>query len=84
MSMSQSELDGFHQFASNALASGGRDLSLEGLLRQWRDQQEEQEEVETIASIRRGIDDAEAGRVQNLADVDAKIRDELGFPARSR
>ena len=81
MQITQSDLDSFHSFASRELTNGGRAHSLEDLLQEWRCKQEE---VETIASIRRGIDDAEAGRVQSLADVDASIRAELGFPARSR
>lgn len=81
MQITQRDLDSFHSFASRELTNGGRALSLEDLLQEWRCKQEE---VETIASIRRGIDDAEAGRVESLADVDASIRAELGFPARSR
>ena len=81
MQITQHDLDNFHSFASRELVNGGRELSMEDLLQEWRRQQDE---VETIASIRRGIDDAEAGRVQSLAEVDAHIRAELSFPARSR
>jgi hypothetical protein len=81
MHATQHDLDSFHSFASWSLSKGGRDLSLEDLLQQWRDQQEE---VETIASVRRGAADAEAGRVRSLAEVDASIRAELGIFASGR
>jgi hypothetical protein len=35
---------------------------------------------ETVASIRRGIDDADNSRVQGLDAVDVIIRSKLGFP----
>ena len=79
MTMSQSELDSFHNFATNILAHGNRDISLEDLVSQWHSQREH---AETLASIRRGLDDAGAGRVHDIDDVDAQIRAELGFPAR--
>jgi hypothetical protein len=79
MSVSQSDLDNFHHFASQELSHRGAELSLDDLLNKWRAQQEQ---AETMASIRRGVEDANSGRVHDLADVDAKIRTELGFPAR--
>lgn len=80
MSVSQHELDRFHEFASRELA-GRRDLNLEDLVSQWR---ADQERSETVASVRRGVQDADAGRLSDLADVDAKVRSELGFPPRGR
>lgn len=79
MTAIESDLDSFHHFASAELAHGGRNLTLEELLQQWRARQAH---AETLASIRRGVDDAEAGRVHDLTAVDAKIRAELGFPGR--
>jgi hypothetical protein len=81
MSVNQSDLDSFHQFAVRALAQQGEDLSLEDLLEQWRAQQDR---AETIASVRRGVGDASAGRIRDAAEVDATIRTELRFPARQR
>lgn len=78
MHVTQHDLDSFHLFASRSLSKGGRDLSLEDLLKQWR------EELETIASVRRGTKDADAGRVRSLAEVDESIRAELGLPAAGR
>jgi hypothetical protein len=81
MSVNQSDLDSFHQFAVRALAQQGDDLSLEDLLEQWRAQHDR---AETIASVRRGVDDASAGRIRDAAEVDATIRTELRFPARQQ
>ncbi|HEY3393636.1 MAG TPA: hypothetical protein VGK58_13070, partial [Lacipirellulaceae bacterium] len=77
----QSDLDNFHVFATNESARAGRQVRLEELVSQWRARQIDGESVD---SIRRGVADAEAGRTQSLANVDAKIRTELGFPARRR
>jgi CMP-2-keto-3-deoxyoctulosonic acid synthetase len=81
MSVNQSDLDSFHDFASQAIAHQSANLSLEELLEQWRTQREQ---AEAIASIRRGVEDAGADRSHNLDHVDTKIRGELGFPARRR
>lgn len=81
MTVNQSDLDSFHHFATHILAHAGRDLSLEELIGKWR---AEREYAETVESVRRGVSDAESGRVHDLADVDAKIRTELGFPPRGR
>ncbi|HEV2969464.1 MAG TPA: hypothetical protein VGY55_05685 [Pirellulales bacterium] len=81
MSVNQSDLDGFHQFASQAMAHREKDFRLDDLVKQWH---VEREREETIASIQRGVDDAGAGRLQDAAEVDATIQAELGFPARQR
>ena len=81
MTVTQSDLNNFHDFATHLLAQTGRELSLEELVTQW---QSERDQAETVASVRRGVADAEAGRVHDLADVDAVIRRELGFSHRVR
>jgi hypothetical protein len=81
MIVNQSDIDSFHNFATHLLAMTGGDLSFDELLSQWR---AEREQAETVESVRRGIADAEAGRLHDLADVDAKIRADLGFPARGQ
>ena len=77
--VSQSDLDSFHCFATDQITKIGRQISLEQLVEEWQIQRAD---AETVASIRRGVEDAEAGRVQSLSDLDARIRSELGFPAR--
>jgi predicted transcriptional regulator len=79
MTVSQTELDSFHTFATHVIAQSGSKLSLEDLIQQWY---AEREREETLASIRRGVADADAGRVRDIGDVDAEIRSALGFPAR--
>ena len=79
--LNQSDLDNFHVFATNEIARCGQDVSLQELVSLWLAQQLD---AGSVDSIRRGVADAEAGRTQSLADVDAKIRTELGFPARRR
>jgi hypothetical protein len=79
--LSQSDLDSFHVFATNEIARCGQGVSLQELVKAWLAQQIDGESVD---SVRRGVADADAGRMQSLADVDAKIRTELGFSARRR
>jgi hypothetical protein len=79
MSITQHDIDSFHQFASQQLPLCGTGADLEELLKRW---QQRREEEETVASIQRGIADVEAGRVATLAEVDDGIRAKLGFPAR--
>jgi hypothetical protein len=81
MTLNQSDLDSFHNFATNVLAHANHDFSLEELVTKWR---EECELAATVQSIQRGVADVEAGRIHDLADVDARIRKELGFPGRRR
>ena len=81
MTATQENIDSFHRFATERLKNGSQDLSMDELYRQWR---AAREEAETVASIQRGLDDAEAGRVRSLDEVDADIRQELGFPARDK
>ena len=66
MAVNRGDLDSFHQFAVQTLTHRGEDPSLEDLLKQWRALQDC---AETIASVRRGVDDADAGRVRAASDV---------------
>jgi len=79
LTVSQTDLDSFHRFATGLLAHQREELSLEQLVQQWY---AEREREDTIASIRRGIADADAGHVRPLAEVDAEIRSKFGFPSR--
>jgi len=42
------------------------------------------QEQEDLAAIQRGLDDRAHGREQPLAEVDAEIREEFGFPPRGQ
>jgi hypothetical protein len=81
MAITQNDLDDFHNFASQELAQTRPVLSLEDLVREWNAQREQ---AETIASVRRGVADAEEGRLRDASEVDTAIRGELGFPPRRR
>jgi predicted transcriptional regulator len=59
----QSELQSFHEFVGRQLSNGGSNLSPEDALLLWRERQE------TIASIQRGLDDVDAGRVKPWREV---------------
>jgi hypothetical protein len=80
MTVSQSDLDSFHHFASLELTSHDTAQTWEDLLDRWRSQKEH---AETIKSISRGAQDADAGRLRDLATVDEGIRSKLGFPPRA-
>lgn len=67
----QSELHSFHEFLTQKLQSQNADLTPEQAVAQWRERQE------TIASVQRGLDDLDAGRV-NSAD---EVLDRLGRAA---
>jgi len=73
------EFRNFRQFVSRQIESGTT-MSLEQCVQQWR---EEYDRAETIAAIKRGIEDIEAGRVHTLEEVDAHIRQKLGLPPRN-
>jgi hypothetical protein len=62
----------------------GLSNSRENLEDHVEESQTKRAEAETIESIRRGVADADNGRVQSLSDMDGKIRSELGFPARDQ
>jgi hypothetical protein len=79
MIVNQSDIDSFHDFATDLLSHSEGTVSLEELVMKWR---AERELSETVESVRRAIADADAGRLRDLAEVDRRIRDELNFPAR--
>jgi hypothetical protein len=75
------ELNQFTRFAEQKLNGELNGLSLEDCLRAWR---EAQEEDETIAAIQEGLDDVAAGRFKTIAEVDAEIRQQHGWPLTKR
>lgn len=81
MPVTQHELDNFHRFASDTIGKEQGDVSFEELLERWHGQHERNE---TVASIERGLQDAAAGRMKSLSEVDQAIRQQLGFPPRQR
>lgn len=65
------DLRSFHEFVSRQLDNGGADLTPEQVLTLWR------ERLKTIESVRRGLEDIEAGRTRPADEVLAELRDEL-------
>ena len=57
-------------------SSAGRVSTSQELVEQWR---VEQEREETIESVRRGVEDADAGRFRSVAEFDKAIREKLAF-----
>ncbi len=64
---SLTELESFHHFVSDKLASGSRDLTPEEALHLWRELSAEAERSE-IDAIREGLAAIEAGRTKPLAE----------------
>jgi hypothetical protein len=65
------DLRSFHEFVGRQLDNGGADLTPEQVLTLWR------ERLEVIESVRRGLEDVEAGRTRPADEVLAELRDEL-------
>ncbi len=62
-------LESFHEFVGRQLASSAvEQMSPEEALARWREQEE------TIAAIREGLADVEAGRVRPVEDVIRELR----------
>jgi hypothetical protein len=68
------KLQSFHRFVSKKLeADAAVNLSPEEALAQWR------EEQETLAAIREGLADVEAGRTKSLEEFDRDFRQRHGI-----
>ena len=67
-------LESFHSFVGEMLKNGGARLSPEQVLAMWR------ERLETIQSVRRGLEDVDAGRTRPADEVLHELRDELQDP----
>ncbi len=81
MSTTLEQLDEFHRFARERLSQGEPELSIEDCLRLWRARVEYEE---TVAAVRQGVEDFEAGRFRSLEEADAEIRKRLGFGPRKQ
>lgn len=66
-----SELSSFREYLDNRIADGETDLSPEKALSEWRELQE------SLASIRRGLADADAGRIHSADEVFEGLRAQL-------
>ncbi len=69
MPMTADELDRFHSFAHNKLGTGGAD-SLQELVDLWTAEAPDESQLrESMEALRRGLADAQAGRVRAAVDV---------------
>ncbi|MEJ7592273.1 MAG: hypothetical protein WKF77_12045 [Planctomycetaceae bacterium] len=66
-----SELSSFREYLDNRIADGEAGLSPEQALSDWRELQE------SLVSIRRGLADADAGRIRPAEDVLEELRARL-------
>jgi len=67
----KNDLASFHRFVGEQLQDGGATLSPEQVLGMWRDR------VDAIDSIRRGLQDIEAGRMRPADEVLRELREGL-------
>ena len=74
MESNSTELAMFHRFVGEQLA-GGVDWTPEECVRLWRAEQPSPEELDdSVASVRRALDQAERGEGKSLADFDRDFR----------
>jgi len=79
MSVTHTDLNNFHEFATAKLNSD-RVESMHELLDLWLLQNPpEQEQIETVIALREGLADIEAGRVHDFEKVNAEIRKQHGW-----
>lgn len=76
MAVTPEELESFTRFANEKLSNNGAESVLE-LAQDWTAKQQ----AEDLASIQRGIADADAGRTRPLDEVDSELRDKYDIPA---
>ena len=79
----QEQIDSFYRFATDQLASGGSERSIDELYDQWRYESLTPEELKgNIAAVQAAIDDMNAGDTgRDAARVEQELRDELNLPA---
>jgi len=72
----QSELRDFVQFASSRVQTGDDGLSVEELVRQWR---QTTEYAQAVEDVRQGTTDAAQGKAQPISEAFADVRQKLGI-----
>ncbi len=76
------ELAQFQQFAAEQLKNGGAAMSLEELVELWRRQRPSDDELlESLESLQRGLADIQAGRVLPARTVIEELGRGLPIPA---
>ncbi len=75
MPVTKDDIQDFHCFVDEKLASGGAD-SLRQLVAEWEERQQ------ANAAIRQGIADVDAGRAEPFFDFRDRFREACGLPPR--
>jgi hypothetical protein len=71
----------FQSFVDEKLSNGGTGLNLDGAFDFWKYENDpEEERVETLEAIRRGLADVEAGRVRLALEALAELRRKPNLP----
>ena len=79
------DLRAFRQFIDEQLSNGGANLTLEEALIHWEvENQSDEEKEETLAAIRQGLADVEAGRTRPAEDVIRDLCRKFNFPDPTR
>ena len=79
MSLTTQDLADFNHFATGKLTVGAAESILD-LAREW--EAERREFAETVAELRAGLADMEAGKGRPFAEFDAEFRKKYNLPAR--
>lgn len=78
----KSELAEFHAFLGERLKNGGSRLSPEEALEEWRTVRPSPEELqESVAAVRRALEQAERGEGVSLEDFDRQFRQRHNLPS---
>jgi len=79
----QEQIDSFHRFATDQIANGGCEKTVDELYDQWRFENRSLEEFEeNVSAIQAAINDMHHGDVgRNADEVINELRDELELPA---
>ena len=78
----QDQIDSFYRFATEQLANGGSDKSVDELYDQWRFENLSPEELaENVAAVQASIDDMNNGHTgRDASEVERELRKELKLP----
>lgn len=76
MAVTQAELDGFHEFASQRISAGHSELSFDELVLEWESVRDRDD---INAAIRDGLADMEAGRHRPACEAMEELRQKHGI-----
>ena len=79
----QNQIDSFYRFATEQLANGGSEKTMDELYDQWRFENLGPDDfAENVAAIQASIDDMNRGEMgRDAGDIIRELRDELDLPS---